>query len=208
MFRGIFGDESFIDEFFDTVGDLFEGFNEAKERVEKRVKELKETYGDEKQNGHSHSYTEEKTYVDDELVDSKREERKDGKVVKSEHYCKDEVEGRNEGTKRVCGCGSKDCNNDVEYTIEFDEPEAEEPNPNRVDALRKCVNQLCKDAETDHKKIANLNSRISDLEVENASLRSEIEDTNNNWKRRESQLLEHIERLESEIHAPSKASNC
>ena len=207
MFRGMF-DESFIGDFFDVVDDLFEGFNEAKGRLEKRVKEFKESQGEPNRHEHSHSYTEEKTYVDDELVDSKREERKDGKVVKSEHYCKDAVEGRNEDTKRVCGRGSKDCNNDVEYTIEFDEPDAEEPNPNRVDALRKCVNQLCKDAENDHKKIANLNSRISDLEVENASLRAEIEDTNNNWKRRESQLLEHIERLESESHKPCKASNC
>lgn len=207
MFRGIL-DESFIGDFFDVVDDLFEGFNEAKGRLEKKVKELKETQDEPNRHEHSHSYTEEKTYVDDELVDSKREERKDGKVVKSEHYCKDGVEGRKEDTKRVCGCGSKDCNSDVEYTIEFDEPEAEEPNPNKIDALRKCVNELCKDAEKDHKKIANLNSRISDLEVENASLRAEIEDTNNKWKRRESQLLEHIEMLESENNKPCKASNC
>lgn len=204
MFRGFFGDDSFIDEFFEMVGDLFDGFNEAKERVEKRVKELKEAQDEPRRHEHSHSYKEEKTYVDDELVDSKREERMDGKVVKSEHYSKDGVEGRNNNTKRVCGCGSKGCNDDVEYTIEFDEPQQEETS--KVKALRKCVNQLCDDAEKDHKKIADLNARISDLEMENASLRLELDGTNNNWRRREAELLEHIASLEDEIHTPCKSS--
>ena len=65
---------------------------------------------------------------------------------------------------------------------------------------------MCEDAEKDHKKISDLKAQVEDLDTENSALRSELDKTNKDWRRRESELLERIAMLEDEIHTPCKKS--
>ena len=191
MFRGIF-DDSFMEEvkgFMDYLGDIFDDFAD-------KTKEIVETKTERKDNPeaheHSHTYRKEETRVDGELVEQHEEEWKDGKKVRDDHRTKC-LDGKKPENKRICGCGQKECDgkedDDIEYTIEFDEDDA---NDTKVKALRRCVNQLCEDAKKDHEKMA-------ELKRDNVMLRDELESIEHKWAQREADLLSEIDKLQSEI---------
>lgn len=203
MFRGIFDDDTFIDDFLDLIGDLVSGVNETKGKIQKRVKEIKDAYDSPSRHEHSHKYEMEKTYKDGDLVESREKEWEDGELVKDEHYSKDGVEGRKKCTGSVCSGHCSDTkkldNGDVEYTIELDGDvdTTDEPKCKEKESLRKCVKQLCDDAEKDHEEISELKRQVG-------FLRDELIGNDTKWAHREADLLETIERLEGELKEKDK----
>ena len=202
MLRGIFDDDTFIDDFFDLVGDIFEGVNDTKKRVLKKIEKFNDSNDEPKEHEHSHSYRNEKKYVDGELVESDEVEWKDGKKVKDEHYSKC-LDGKKDENKCISDGKERTDDDDVEYTIEFDEEENDgkcrcsDSLKKKNETLRACVNQLCDDAEKDHKM-------IEELKRQNDMLRDELKVNDNKCGQRVADLLATIEDLENKIKEKDK----
>lgn len=199
MFRTIFGeDESFIEDFIEFLDGVVRR-NILADKKEEEKKCDGKCCGDAKEHEHTHYYRNEEKRVDGELVEKREEEWKDGKCLKNEAYRKEDTPKISRGH---CSEPKNKTDGGVEYTIELDDNvDVEDP---RIDGYRKknellrnSVNQLCSDAEEDHKKLRALSQ-------ENAILRSEIDELKKSHRQSEETLLEHIDKIEKELAEKTK----
>lgn len=196
MFRTIFGeDESFIEDFIEFLDGVVKR-NILTDKKEEEKKCDGKCCGDTKEHEHTHYYRNEEKRVDGELVEKREEEWKDGKCLKNDAY-------RKEDTPKIsrvhCSESKNKMDGGVEYAIELDDKEDPRIDGYRKknESLRNCVNQLCSEAEEDHKKLRCLSQ-------ENAILRSEIDELKKSHCQSEESLLEHIDKIEKELAEKTK----
>lgn len=159
----------FLRDFFKGVEEFIDYLDEfiPDENEKKACDNVKKNENDE-EDFSSYTCSKKDVYVNGEKVSHDEDVWKDGKHIKDEHYRKDSSVCGGENVKPIGSCEingkSQKRNDTIEYQVEFDDNDELNELKKKNESLRKCVNQLCADAESSNKKIAK-------LEEENVNLR-------------------------------------